>query len=194
MGHSEPAQETALPRRPPDDAETRWRFDVIALIPALRAFAWSLSRNGSDADDLVQDTLIKAWTNREKFEPGTNLRAWLFTILRNTYYTAAMRRRRETADPEGRHAAGVPIQATQEWSIALKSLQEALHKLPDEHREALVLVGAAGLTYEEAAAICGCAVGTIKSRVNRARTRLLKLLDPEGTGEFLNAEILGSSG
>src|SRR5688500_18135458 len=78
-------------------AET-WQEDVLALIPALRAFAWSLSRNGSDADDLVQDTLIKAWTHREKFEPGTNLRAWLFTILRNTFYTSTVRKRREVSD------------------------------------------------------------------------------------------------
>src|SRR6267154_1752904 len=77
---------------------TSWREEVVGLIPALRAFAWSLSHNGSDADDLVQDTLIKAWTNREKFEPGTNLRAWLFTILRNTYYTHVLRRRREVRD------------------------------------------------------------------------------------------------
>jgi RNA polymerase sigma-70 factor (ECF subfamily) len=193
MGQTEPAQGDQAPSwARQEDGENRWRCEVIALIPALRAFAWSLSRNGSDADDLVQDTLIKAWTNRDKFEPGTNLRAWLFTILRNTYYTAAIRRRRETADPEGRYAAAVPTQASQEWSMALKALQAALHELPDEHREALVLVGAAGLTYEEAAEICGCAVGTIKSRVNRARTRLLKLLDPDGSGEMLRPEMLGS--
>jgi len=156
-----------------------WQQDVIALIPALRAFAWSLSRNGSDADDLVQDTLIKAWTHRDKFEPGTNLRAWLFTILRNTFYTNAVRRRREVGDENGKHAATLQAAPTQDWSVALRSLQQALHKLPDEHREALVLVGAAGLTYEEAAEICGCALGTIKSRVNRARSRLLKILDAE---------------
>lgn len=162
----------------PGTAET-WQEDVLALIPALRAFAWSLSRNGSDADDLVQDTLIKAWTHREKFEPGTNLRAWLFTILRNTFYTSAVRRRREVSDESGKHAATLHAAPTQDWSVALRSLQTALHKLPDEHREALILVGAAGLTYEEAAEICGCALGTIKSRVNRARARLLKIMDAE---------------
>src|SRR6185436_2491792 len=83
---------------------SNWRDDVVALIPALRAFAWSLSHNASDADDLVQDTLIKAWTNREKFEDGTNLRAWLFTILRNTYYTNVVRRRREVRDETGEWA------------------------------------------------------------------------------------------
>lgn len=154
-----------------------WRDDVIAMIPALRAFAWSLSHNASDADDLVQDTLIKAWTNREKFELGTNLRAWLFTILRNTYYTAIVRRRREVRDEDGAYAATLTSPASQDWSLAVGALEAALRRLPDEHREALILVGGAGLTYEEAAVICGCALGTIKSRVNRARTRLAKLLD-----------------
>src|ERR1700742_4472247 len=156
-----------------------WRDEVVALIPALRAFAWSLSHNASDADDLVQDTLIKAWTNREKFEPGTNLRAWLFTILRNTYYTAAVRRRREVRDETGKYAATLATAPTQDWSLAMRSLQTALAQLPDEHREALILVGAAGLTYEEAAEVCGCALGTIKSRVNRARARLLKLMEAD---------------
>src|SRR6202008_1729114 len=124
-----------------------WRDDVVALIPALRAFAWSLSHNGSDADDLVQDTLIKAWTNREKFEPGTNLRAWLFTILRNTYYTAILRRRREGRDETGEYAGALKSPPTQDWSVPMHSLQAALQKLPAEHREALILVGAAGLSY-----------------------------------------------
>src|SRR3954447_7072425 len=88
-----------------EQRRSSWRDDVVALIPALRAFAWSLSHNASDADDLVQDTLIKAWTNRDKFEDGTNLRAWLFTILRNTYYTNVVRRRREVRDEDGVHAA-----------------------------------------------------------------------------------------
>jgi len=157
-------------------ATSSWRDEVVALIPALRAFAWSLSHNGSDADDLVQDTLIKAWTNREKFEPGTNLRAWLFTILRNTYYTHVLRRRREVRDEQGEYASTLKTAPTQEWSVAVHSLQAALRQLPDEHREALVLVGAAGLSYEEAAEICGVAVGTVKSRVNRARNRLAELL------------------
>jgi RNA polymerase sigma-70 factor (ECF subfamily) len=160
-------------------AGSSWREDVIALIPALRAFAWSLSHNASDADDLVQDTLIKAWSHRDRFEPGTNLRAWMFTILRNTYYTAAIRRRREVSDETGKYAATLTAAASQDWSVALSSLQAALQQLPDEHREALILVGAIGMTYEEAAEICGCALGTIKSRVNRARTRLLKIMDAE---------------
>lgn len=171
-----------------------WRDDVIHLIPALRAFAWSLSHNSADADDLVQDTLIKAWTHRSKFEPGTNLRAWLFTILRNTYYTAVVRRRREVADEDGKHAASLSTAPTQDWSVAMHSLRDALQRLPDEHREALILVGAAGLTYEEAAEICGCALGTIKSRVNRARARLLKLMDADEVADTFAFDDLMPAG
>ena len=167
-----------------------WRDDVVALMPALRAFAWSLSHNSADADDLVQDTLTKAWTHKDKFVPGTNLRAWLFTILRNTYYTSVTRRRREVPDEDGKHAAALTSPATQDWSVAMRSLQAALQRLPDEHREALILVGAAGLTYEEAAEIGGCALGTIKSRVNRARTRLLKLMEADSAVDALVAETL----
>ncbi len=166
-----------------------WRDAVVAMIPALRAFAWSLSHNAADADDLVQDTLIKAWTHRDKFEPGTNLRAWLFTILRNTYYTAAVRRRREVRDEEGKYAATLSTGPTQDWTLAMRALQSALAQLPDEHREALILVGAAGLTYEEAAEVCGCALGTIKSRVNRARSRLLKIMEAEDATETFAGDI-----
>jgi RNA polymerase sigma-70 factor (ECF subfamily) len=171
-------------------ATLTWRDEVIGLIPALRAFAWSLSHNGSDADDLVQDTLIKAWTNREKFEPGTNLRAWLFTILRNTYYTAVLRRRREVRDETGEYAGSLKTPPTQDWSIAMHSLLAALQQLPHEHRDALILVGAAGLSYEEAAEICGCALGTIKSRVNRARARLLKIMDADDATDVMAVESM----
>jgi RNA polymerase sigma-70 factor, ECF subfamily len=156
-----------------------WREAVIARIPSLRAFAWSLARNPSDADDLVQETLTKAWTYREKYEAGTNLRAWLFTILRNTWYSTIAKRGREVADEEGRHAASLTAEGSQEWAVELTALREALNELPPEHREAIVLVGAAGLSYEEAAEIAGCALGTIKSRVNRARNRLAERLAME---------------
>jgi RNA polymerase sigma-70 factor, ECF subfamily len=138
-----------------------WRDEVVGLIPALRAFAWSLSHNGSDADDLVQDTLIKAWTNRDKFE---------------------------VRDEKGEYANGLSSAPTQDWSVAMHNLQTALAQLPDEHREALILVGAAGLSYEEAAEICGCALGTIKSRVNRARARLLKIMDATQASDVLVAQ------
>ncbi len=163
--------------RAAETANDSWRDDLIALIPSLRAFAWSLSRNPADADDLVQDTLIKAWTNRDKFQQGTNLRAWLFTILRNTWYTALSKRRREVQDSDGEHAASLTAEPVQDLNMELQALQAALNTLPPEHREALVMVGAAGLSYEEAAEISGCALGTIKSRVNRARTRLARMLD-----------------
>jgi len=170
-----------------------WRDQVIALIPALRAFAWSISRNGADADDLVQDTLIKAWSHRDKFETGTNLRAWLFTILRNTYYTSVVRRRREVRDEDDQHARALTLQPTQEWGLAIHALQAALDQLPSEHREALILVGAAGLSYEEAADICGCALGTIKSRVNRARARLLKVMDIDTPSDAFTSDREGAS-
>jgi RNA polymerase sigma-70 factor (ECF subfamily) len=181
-------EEAPAPSRSEPAAE--WRDSVVELIPALRAFAWSLSHNASDADDLVQDTLIKAWTNRDKFEPGTNLRAWLFTILRNTYYTAAVRRRREVRDETGKYAATLSTGPTQDWSLAIRALQNALAQLPVEHREALILVGAAGMTYEEAAEVCGCALGTIKSRVNRARSRLLKLMEADEAVDTFAAELV----
>ena len=165
------------------ETQASWRKDIVAQIPALRAFAWSLSHNASDADDLVQEALIKAWTHRDRFEPGTNLRAWLFTILRNTYYTSLVRKRREISDEAGKYAASLSAPAAQDWSVSLKALQAGLLQLPSEHREALILVGAAGLTYEEAAEICGCAVGTIKSRVHRARARLVEILDGDPTFE-----------
>ena len=168
--------------------EANWREEVVGMIPALRAFAWSLCHNGSDADDLVQDTLIKAWTNREKYEPGTNLRAWLFTILRNTYYTQVIRRRREVRDETGEYANNLSSPPTQDWSVAMRALQAGLAQLPDEHREALILVGAAGLSYEEAAEICGCALGTIKSRVNRARARLLKIMAADEPADVMAHE------
>ena len=165
-------------------SDREWRDQVVGMIPALRAFAWSVSRNGADADDLVQDTLIKALSHRDRFQAGTNLRAWLFTILRNTFYTAMVRRRREISDEDDRHANTLVTAPDQEWRLTLRALQAALDQLPLEHREALILVGAAGLSYKEAAEICGCPLGTIKSRVNRARERLLTLMGGDaGSGD-----------
>ncbi|WP_447909937.1 sigma-70 family RNA polymerase sigma factor [Brevundimonas bullata] len=163
-----------------------WRHAITEFLPSLRAFAFTLSRNSADADDLVQETLAKAWAHRSRFEAGSNLRAWLFTILRNTWYTGAAKRAREVLDEEGRYAAGLTAEPNQEWTAELTSLKAALNALPPEHREAIVMVGAAGLSYQEAADIAGCAVGTIKSRVNRARHRLALLLDPETSGDVQN--------
>lgn len=166
---------------------------VLEFLPALRAFARSLTRNRTEADDLVQETLLKALSNIDKFDPGTNLRAWLFTILRNTYYTDVRKRRRENDGLSVLSQQDTNVGPSQEWSMTLKSLKEALEHLPDDQREALVLVGAAGLSYEEAAEVCGCALGTIKSRVNRARAKLLTLMGAEATEEVVASDVVALS-
>lgn len=160
------------------------KADLISVIPNLRAFAVSLSGNPDRADDLVQETLVKAWSNIGSFIEGTNLPAWLFTILRNIYYSDYRKRRREVADPEGAMAAKLAIAPAQNGHMDLLDFHAALQKLPNDQREALILIGASGLSYEEAAGICGCAVGTMKSRVNRARNRLAELLSIHSGSEY----------
>jgi RNA polymerase sigma-70 factor (ECF subfamily) len=135
------------------------------------------------ADDLAQETLLKAWQNIDRFEQGTNLRAWLFTILRNTYFSELRKRRREVEDVDGKKTASLSVVPAQQGHLDMQDLREALKLLPAEQREAL-LVGAAGMSYEEAAEVAQCAVGTIKSRVNRARTKLSGLLGLAETDEF----------
>ncbi|MBK5960224.1 RNA polymerase subunit sigma [Rhodoplanes elegans] len=157
-----------------DDASVREA--MLAAVPSLRAFAISLSANVDRADDLVQETLLRAWANLDSFEPGTNMSAWLFTILRNLFRSEYRKRRREVPDSDGTYADSMKTQPEQSSKVEFEEFREALGKLPPDQREALVLVGASGFSYEEAAEICGCAVGTIKSRVNRARTRLAELL------------------
>jgi RNA polymerase sigma-70 factor (ECF subfamily) len=156
--------------------ESSLRDDLVAAIPNMRAFAISLCGNRDRADDLVQEALVKAWNHLDSFEVGTNLKAWLFTILRNAYFSELRRTKREVADSEGLIAANVPIPAEQHAHLELKELTRALAELPADQREALILVGAEGFSYEEAASISGCAVGTVKSRVNRARTKLAELM------------------
>nr|WP_166486175.1 RNA polymerase sigma factor [Jannaschia sp. CCS1] len=153
------------------------RDEIVEHLPSLRAFARSLTRNPSSADDLVQDTVVKAWSNIDKFQAGTNMRAWLFTILRNTFYSARRKQKREVADIDGELTAQLSEKPAHDGRLAMKDFATAFAELPDEQREALLLVGASGFAYEEAADMCGCAVGTIKSRVNRARTRLTEMLD-----------------
>lgn len=153
-----------------------FREGLIAELPNLRAFAVSLCRSPVQADDLVQDTVLKAWANSEKFQPGTSLRAWLFTILRNTYYSLYRKSGREVQDHDGTYSQRLAVSGEQEGAVAMAEFREALAKLSEEHREALILVGASGLSYEEASEICGVAIGTVKSRVNRARARLAELL------------------
>jgi RNA polymerase sigma-70 factor (ECF subfamily) len=157
---------------------------LLELIPNLRAFAVSLCGDIERADDLVQETLLKAWNHLDTFEEGTNLRAWLFTILRNTYFSECRRRRREVEDRDGMKAADLSVHPEQPGHLDMQDFRRALDGLPIDQREALVLVGAAGFSYEEAAQISGCAVGTIKSRVNRARTKLTELLSVNAPHEY----------
>ncbi|MEL6372362.1 MAG: sigma-70 family RNA polymerase sigma factor [Pseudomonadota bacterium] len=161
-------------------ASEQVKKDLVAQIPNLRGFAYSLCGNASRADDLVQETLMRAWGAIDSFQEGTNLRAWLFTILRNAFYTEHRKRRAEVEDVDGEMTAQLKSPAGQHAHMDMKDFQAALDRLPDDQREALVLVGAAGCSYEEAANICGCAVGTIKSRVNRARNRLVNELGSPG--------------
>jgi RNA polymerase sigma-70 factor (ECF subfamily) len=158
--------------------------DILAVIPNLRAFAVSLCGNVDRADDLVQETLVKAWSKLNSFVEGTNLRAWLFTILRNLYYSEYRKRRREIADSDGSIAARLASAPAQPSHMDMLDFREALQHLPTDQREALILIGATGLSYEEAAGVCGCAIGTMKSRVNRARTRLAELLAISSSSEF----------
>jgi RNA polymerase sigma-70 factor (ECF subfamily) len=160
------------------------RDQILAAIPSLRAFAISLSGNVDRADDLVQETILRALANIESFQPGTNLSAWLFTILRNLFRSEYRTRRREVEDTDGSFAETLKSNPDQFGRVEFQEFRQALAELPAEQREALILVGASGFSYEEAADICECAVGTIKSRVNRARSRLAKLLHIDDVNEI----------
>ncbi|WP_273692258.1 sigma-70 family RNA polymerase sigma factor [Ketogulonicigenium vulgare] len=152
------------------------RQEILLHLPALRAFALTLSRDSVLADDLVQETLMKAWSKFHLFTPGTNLRSWLFTVLRNNMRSMLRKRSREVADVDEKMAARLASKPNQESNLALKEVELALDKLPSEQREVLILVGAMGFSIEEAAETCGCAPGTIKSRANRGRLALARLL------------------
>jgi RNA polymerase sigma-70 factor (ECF subfamily) len=158
-----------------NDVDT-FEADLIALIPSMRAFSRSLCSDPTQAEDLAQEGLARAWAARTSFAPGTNLKAWTFVILRNQYYSEKRRSWRSTPlDPDiaERSLAAVdnPL-----GHIELDELRRALNLLPDNQREALILIGAGGFSYEEAGEICGGAVGTIKSRVSRARRQLSAIL------------------
>lgn len=171
---------TGQPKQPdPDDLQHR----LVTMVPNLRAFARSLAGNPDRADDLVQETLVKAWHHRDHFDPGTNLKAWLFTILRNAYFSELRKRKLEVQDPDGAFAARLAVDGSQSSHVDLQDFARALEMLPADQREALILIGAEGFAYEEVALMCGCAVGTIKSRVNRARARLAELLGLTNTSE-----------
>jgi RNA polymerase sigma-70 factor (ECF subfamily) len=164
------------------------RDDLVAAIPNMRAFAISLCGNRDRADDLVQEALVKAWNHLDSFQEGTNLKAWLFTILRNAYFSELRKTKREVADSDGQLAARLSVPPEQQGHLDLIDLNRALAQLPPDQREALILVGAEGFSYEDAATISACAVGTVKSRVNRARTRLAELM---GHGSTSGEKIAG---
>jgi RNA polymerase sigma-70 factor (ECF subfamily) len=149
---------------------------LTALIPVLRVFARSLCANAAWADDLVQETMIKAWSCRDQFQPESNMKAWMLTILRNHYYSELRHRKFEIEDPDDEYAAGLSVPPEHEAISEVEALYGALRALPHEQREALLLVCANGLSYKQTAEICSCAVGTIKSRIARARDRLMALL------------------
>nr|WP_232455691.1 sigma-70 family RNA polymerase sigma factor [Sphingomonas sp. KC8] len=156
-----------------DDA---FKAELAAVIPHLRAFGRSLSGNRDTADDLVQETLLKAWAARQRFQAGTNMRAWTFIILRNLFLSQMRRARFKGEWDEITAARVLAAPASQDSHVELGDMQRALLLLPQPQREALILVGAGGFAYEEAAEICGCAVGTIKSRVARGRVALEQML------------------
>jgi len=153
-----------------------FKDDLLACLPNLRAFALAQCHHRQLAEDLVQETLLRAWAHRDRFEPGSNMAAWLFTILRNHHRSLYRRQRRELEDVGGAHAAELIVAPDQQSRLDLQDFRAALQHLSPDQREALLLVGAEGFSYQQAAAIGGCAVGTIKSRVNRARVTLALLL------------------
>ena len=175
---------------------------LLTAIPNLRAFAISLCGTADKADDLVQETLVRAWDKQASFQPGTNLRAWLFTILRNEFYSQMRKRGREVSDADGALTVAMATHPEQAGKLDMQDFQAALAELPDDQREAIILIGATGLSYEEAAEICDCAVGTVKSRVSRARKRLSELLgvsdsseyDPDGVStHVMNRPLVGNA-
>lgn len=176
------------------------RERLPGAIPKLRAFAISLARDVTRADDLVQETILKAWSNIDKFDPATNLDAWLFTILRNTFYSSLRKSRREVQDSDGAFAARLSVKPEHDGRLALQEFQRAFDQLSPEHREVLILVGASGFSCEEAAGMMGVAIGTVKSRASRARKRLAGLLHLEdgedmfsGTDGATQAVVLRST-
>lgn len=167
------------------------KAEIAHLLPDLRAFSRSLAGRPDLADDIVQDSVLKAWKARERFEPGTNLKAWLFTIIRNTYYSDRRRAGRIVQDEDGVLTDNMVSPSGQSDQLELQNMRRALSMLPDEQREALMLIGAGGFSHEEASEIMGVAVGTIKSRVFRARNALQDMMN--GNITLPSAETIGGS-
>jgi RNA polymerase sigma-70 factor (ECF subfamily) len=168
--------------------DEQFKTELLLLIPQLRAFAFSIATR-PDADDLAQDAMLRAWKHRAAYQPGTNMKAWVFTILRNLFLSGKRRSwRNQPLDPlvaENTLVANDNPYASEE----LLDVRNAIQQLPSDQRTALVLVGAAGLTYDETAKICGCEIGTVKSRVSRARAALLVLLKGNGAGQRMRTNV-----
>jgi RNA polymerase sigma-70 factor (ECF subfamily) len=162
-----------------DEMSEEMRDALLEAVPHLRAFARSLTRNRDQADDLVNDTIVRAIAASNQFTPGTNFRAWVFTILRNLFYNQGRRGAGRFTSIDEVFVDEPAEMASQEASLEFCDFRRAFWQLPEHHREALILVGASGLNYEDAAKICGCQVGTMKSRVSRARTELRRMLDED---------------
>lgn len=172
----------------PHDARPEIREDassIVELIPALRAFARSFCREQYDADDLVQETLTKAIANLDRYQSGTRLKSWLFTIMRNTFYNRITVLNREAPGAASCVASRPVSDPGQEWSVRAREMQRAIDKLPPRQREVVVLVGMLGVSYKETAEICNCDIGTVKSRLNRSRNALLHELGEQTSAEFL---------
>jgi RNA polymerase sigma-70 factor, ECF subfamily len=159
------------------DPDRLFRDQLVALLPSLRAFSRGLCRHREMADDLAQDTMMRAWAARASYTQGSNFRAWMFMIMRNQFYTTLRKNSRTTSlDPEVAERVLIAAPAQQN-GINVDDVAKALQKLPAEQREVLLLIGANGLSYEEAAEIVGCAIGTVKSRLARGRAALSALID-----------------
>ncbi len=187
-----------MSQRSPSPLSHELHTALLKTIPHLRAFAISLTGNLDQADDLVQEAIVRGLGSIHRFEPGTSMQAWLFTILRNQFHTAYRKGRREVPDPDGVMAAKLGTLPEQHGHLDLGDLQAALAKLPLHHREVLLLVGAEGLSYEETARVVGTNVGTVKSRMNRARIHLAELMhlqneDDFGTDRVTKAALVSQS-
>ncbi|SDA21420.1 RNA polymerase sigma-70 factor, ECF subfamily [Methylobacterium sp. UNC378MF] len=163
------------------ERDRTFRAGLLDVVPALHRFAVSLTRDPAAADDLVQDTLLRGWRGRGGFTPGTNLEAWLFTILRNVFYSQHRKQGREVADTDGNYAERLTSIPEQGGHLDLQDVRAALDRLAPVMREALVLVAIENLSYEEAAVVMNCRIGTVKSRVWRAREQLARMLGYNGT-------------
>lgn len=155
-----------------DDATIAGSDNVVEMLPALQAFARTFCRNQSEADDLVQETLVRALQSFDSYTPGTRLKSWLFTIMRNTFYTQVKKNNREPVGVRACISDTRSEVASQEWTVHANDVERAIRELPLHQREVLVMITVDGMSYEDAATVCGCSIGTIKSRLNRARLRL----------------------